>query len=49
MEKLTLYHGSPDEIIIPTYGRGNEKHDYGNGFYLTENIDYESLFRSLSK
>ena len=33
---LILYHGSPDKEIRPTYGLGNEKHDYGKGFYLTE-------------
>ena len=39
MEKLILFHGSPNEIVTPTFGLGNEKHDYGMGFYLTENID----------
>lgn len=39
MEKILLFHGTPDEIVVPTYGYGNEKHDYGKGFYLTENID----------
>lgn len=39
MGKLTLFHGSPDKDIVPTYGRGEEKHDYGQGFYLTESID----------
>lgn len=39
MEKLILYHGTPDKIVVPTYGRGEEKHDYGKGFYLTESID----------
>lgn len=38
MEKISLFHGSPDKIIVPTYGRGEEKHDYGRGFYLTESI-----------
>lgn len=36
MEKITLYHGSPDKIVVPTYSKGEEKHDYGRGFYLTE-------------
>ena len=31
-----LYHGSPNKEIRPTYGLGNNKHDYGKGFYLTE-------------
>lgn len=39
MEKITLFHGTPDKIVTPMYGKGKEKHDYGNGFYLTENID----------
>ena len=33
--ELVLYHGSPDKQIVPTYGLGNDKHDYGKGFYLT--------------
>ena len=33
---LRLYHGSPEESFIPTFGLGNDKHDYGRGFYLTE-------------
>lgn len=39
MEKIILFHGTPDEIIVPTYGYGDEKHDYGKGFYLTENAE----------
>lgn len=35
MEKIILYHGSPNEIVVPQYGLGEEKHDYGKGFYLT--------------
>ena len=34
-----LYHGTPNEVVTPTFGLGNEKHDYGMGFYLTESID----------
>lgn len=37
--KIILYHGSPNEIIKPTYGLGEDRHDYGRGFYLTENIE----------
>lgn len=33
-----MYHGSPNEVFVPTYGFGDDKHDYGRGFYLTENI-----------
>ncbi len=39
MNKLILFHGTPDKIVVPTYGKGEEKHDYGQGFYLTESID----------
>ncbi|WP_370818833.1 DUF3990 domain-containing protein [Roseburia intestinalis] len=39
MGKMILYHGSPDKEIKPTFGLGEDRHDYGKGFYLTENID----------
>ncbi len=39
MGKLILFHGTPDKIVLPTYGKGEEKHDYGMGFYLTESAD----------
>lgn len=39
MGKIILYHGSPNKIVNPQYGLGEEKHDYGKGFYLTENIE----------
>lgn len=39
MGKLFLYHGTSEKNVIPTYGLGEEKHDYGKGFYLTENIE----------
>lgn len=39
MNKLILYHGSPNEVVLPTYGLGQDKHDYGKGFYLTESVD----------
>ena len=35
-QEIILYHGSPNKEIVPTYGLGNDKHDYGRGFYLTE-------------
>lgn len=35
---ITLYHGTHAKEVIPTYGLGNDKHDYGRGFYLTESI-----------
>lgn len=39
MSKIVLFHGTSDEIVKPTYGLGDEKHDYGKGFYLTDNED----------
>lgn len=39
MEKVILFHGTPNKIVVPTYGYGDEKHDYGKGFYLTENFE----------
>ena len=36
---ITLYHGTPNKLVVPQYGGGDEKHDYGNGFYLTESIE----------
>ena len=38
MGNVILYHGSPDKVVVPTYGFGEIKHDYGKGFYLTEDI-----------
>lgn len=37
-----LFHGSQNKYVIPTYGIGEDKHDYGKGFYLTENKDLAS-------
>lgn len=39
MGKIVLYHGTSHKIITPTYGLGNSKHDYGRGFYLTEDFE----------
>ena len=39
MDKVILYHGTPDKMIIPTFGLGDDKHDYGRGFYLTEDFE----------
>ena len=39
MNKLILFHGTSKKIVVPTYGEGEKKHDYGQGFYLTESID----------
>ena len=39
MGKMILYHGSPNKMIHPIYGLGEDKHDYGRGFYLTAKIE----------
>lgn len=39
MSKIILYHGSPNKSFTPTFGKGDDKHDYGKGFYLTEDIN----------
>lgn len=36
---MVIYHGSPNRHIVPTYGLGEDKHDYGRGFYLTESLE----------
>ena len=38
MGKIILYHGSPNKEVTPKYGLGEARHDYGKGFYLTEDI-----------
>ena len=38
-DRVLLYHGSPNEVVNPTFGLGEDKHDYGRGFYLTENVE----------
>ena len=35
MAAQILYHGSQVENFTPTYGLGNDSHDYGRGFYTT--------------
>lgn len=39
MGKIILYHGTPDQEVEPTFGKGDNKHDYGKGFYLTESVE----------
>ena len=39
MEKVFLYHGTSDKIVTPFWGGGDDKHDYGRGFYLTDDMD----------
>lgn len=39
MSKLILYHGSPEIIEKPIFGKGKPYNDYGMGFYCTEHIE----------
>ena len=39
MNILTLYHGSPNIIEHPAFGKGKTYNDYGRGFYCTEHIE----------
>ena len=39
MDKITLYHGTSEKIVTPIFGQGNDRYDYGRGFYLTEDIE----------
>ena len=39
MSKLILFHGSPEIIQSPVYGKGKSYNDYGIGFYCTEHLE----------
>lgn len=39
MASLVLYHGTSERRVVPTFGLGEDRHDYGRGFYLTKSID----------
>ena len=39
MSKLILYHGTSEKQFTPIFGLGNDKHDYGRGFYLTADFE----------
>lgn len=39
MSTLILFHGTSEKIVQPRFGLGEEKHDYGKGFYLTESAE----------
>ena len=36
---MILYHGSPEIVEVPVYGKGSESNDYGRGFYCTESSE----------
>ena len=37
--KTILYHGSPEIVQKPLYGKGKSYNDYGRGFYCTEHLE----------
>ena len=39
MSKLILYHGSPEIVQTPQFGKGKSYNDYGKGFYCTEHLE----------
>lgn len=39
MSKRILYHGSPNIIQTPVFGKGKSYNDYGKGFYCTEYLE----------
>lgn len=39
MGKITLYHGSPEPVLMPQFGKGEGRHDYGKGLYLTPDME----------
>ena len=39
MSKIVLYHGSPEIIEVPIFGKGKSYNDYGKGFYCTQHIE----------
>lgn len=39
MSKIILFHGTSNKVVTPTFGLGDEKHDYGKGFYLTDSLE----------
>ena len=39
MAVLRLFHGSQNLDVQPRFGLGDDRHDYGKGFYLTEDAE----------
>ena len=42
---MRLYHGTQDAVVEPELGLGQDQHDFGKGFYLTD--AEERLFNDL--
>ena len=51
MGEIVLYHGSFNKVVVPQYGLGETKHDYGKGFYLPKmlNLLKNGLFAGRTK
>jgi hypothetical protein len=39
MSKITLYHGTAADNLVPKFGGGRDFNDYGKGFYTTEDLN----------
>lgn len=37
VNKLTVYHGSKEKVLVPQFGIGKKNNDYSQGFYTTPN------------
>ena len=46
---MVIFHGSSKIIKNPKYGYGNEKNDYGLGFYCTRNIELAKEWACISQ
>lgn len=46
---INVYHGSPNQYFKPTFGLGQDKHDYGRGFYVTENLELAKEWATLGQ
>jgi hypothetical protein len=38
MANLILYHRTAEKIVSPSFGLGNEKHDYGTTISLAQKL-----------
>ena len=39
MSKMIIFHGSPNIVEKPVFGKGKKYNDYGQGFYCTEHAE----------
>ena len=49
MGKIILYHGTPDKIVVPKFGGGDDKHDYGGAFTLPRTSNLPKNGRSAAR